>query len=317
MDGVGQLIALLHLRQIAAAMAGGVTWLLGLAAGPELAQRFALAIQLDMLARGTVYSLILIGGLFAVTYVLETVTGASRAAYAGRSFRQDVLYALFYQGGFYQVLLWSAVASAMESRLSFLKVELLASLPAPLHWLLYWIAVDFITYWWHRLLHSWGPLWAIHSVHHSQLEMSFISSYRLHPLEQLMQNIVMVVPLLIMGVPTSRWLPLMVVMALLEGLQHSALDWGYGRAYRVLVSPRFHALHHSSDARHHNRNFSKILSVWDFLFGTAVREDRRPETLGVEGMPVPRTLAAQLVAPFRLMGRRSPPDAMAAAQPRR
>jgi sterol desaturase/sphingolipid hydroxylase (fatty acid hydroxylase superfamily) len=306
MDEVRQLIALMHLREIAAAIASGITALVGFATSPEFANRFALAIELDMLARATIYTLVLIGGLFAVISLLEALTGAHRVAYAGRTFRQDVVYALFYQGGFYQVLMWSALANAMENGLSFLKWEFLAGLPAPLHWLLYWISVDFITYWWHRLLHSWGPLWAFHSVHHAQPEMNFISSYRLHPLEQLMQNMVMVAPLLIMGVPTFHWLPLMVVMALLEGVQHSALEWDYGRGYRVLVSPRFHALHHSSDPQHFNRNFSKILSIWDFLFGTAVREDRRPEKLGVEGMAVPRTIGAQLLAPFRLMGRRSP-----------
>jgi sterol desaturase/sphingolipid hydroxylase (fatty acid hydroxylase superfamily) len=231
-------------------------------------------------------------------------SAGAACTYAGRTFRQDVLYALFYQGGFYVLWLWSALGSAMESRLAFLKIDVLVGLPAPLHWFLYWLSVDFITYWWHRWLHRSKLLWDIHSVHHSQKEMSFISSYRLHPLEQLLQNIIMVAPLLVLGVPTAHWLPLMVLMALLEGVQHSALDWDYGRAYGLLVSPRFHALHHSSDRRHYNRNFSKILSVWDFLFGTAVREDHRPERLGVDGMAVPRTLLAQLAAPFQLMGDR-------------
>ena len=304
MEEVRQLIALFHLREMAEAAAAGITWMVGLATGPDLAIRFAQAIQLDQLARSTIYTLVLIGGLFAVIAPLERLTKAKRVAYAGRTFRQDVLYALFYQGGFYVLWLWSAIAGAMESRLAFLRIDVLVGLPAPVHWFLYWLSVDFLTYWWHRWLHRSKILWDIHSVHHSQTEMSFISSYRLHPLEQLLQNIIMVAPLLVLGVPTAHWLPLMVVMALLEGVQHSALDWDYGRGYRLLVSPRFHALHHSSDPRHHNRNFSKILSVWDFLFGTAVQDSRRPERLGVDGMPVPRTLLAQLVAPFHLMRER-------------
>jgi sterol desaturase/sphingolipid hydroxylase (fatty acid hydroxylase superfamily) len=301
-DSVGQFIAVLHLREIAASIAAGLTSLISLATGPEFANRLAAAVQLDMLARASVYTLVLIGGLFAMVSVLERATGARPVAYGGRNFRQDVLYALFYQGGFYNVLLWSALANAMQDRLAFLKFEILAGLPGPVHWVLYWLCVDFLTYWWHRWLHTSRFLWAIHSVHHTQREMSFISSYRMHPLEQLMQNIIMVVPLLVMGIPTFRWLPLVALMAVLEGVQHSALNWGYGRGYTLLVSPRFHALHHSDDPRHFNRNFSKILSVWDFAFGTGVRADARPERLGVEGLPVPRTMVGQLLAPFRIMG---------------
>jgi sterol desaturase/sphingolipid hydroxylase (fatty acid hydroxylase superfamily) len=114
-----------------------------------------------------------------------------------------------------------------------------------------------------------------------------------------MQNLIMVVPLLVMGVPTFSWLPLIVFRSMLEGLQHSAIDWDYGRCYTLFVSPRFHALHHSRDPGQYNGNYSKILSVWDFAFGTAVRAERRPEVLGVAGMPVPRTIGAQMLAPFR------------------
>src|SRR5438270_10041164 len=37
----------------------------------------------------------------------------------------------------------------------------------------------------------------------------------------------------------------------------------------VLVRPFYHRIHHSTDARHHNRNFCAVFPVWDKLFGTA------------------------------------------------
>jgi sterol desaturase/sphingolipid hydroxylase (fatty acid hydroxylase superfamily) len=303
MEEARQLIGLLHLREIAQALAAAIMWLVGLGLGPDTAHQFAQAIQLERLARSTIYAFVLIGGMFAVFWPLERLTNSKRVAYAGRIFRQDLFYALFYQGGFYALWIWAALASAMESRLGLVKFSILAGLPAPVHWVLYWLSVDFITYWWHRWLHASKWLWDIHSVHHTQPEMSFVTAFRAHPLEQLFQNIAMVIPLLILGVPTTHWLPLMVVMNLFFGAQHSALHWDFGRAYGIIVSPRFHALHHSSDPRHHNRNFGKILSIWDYLFGTAVW-DRYPERLGVDGMPAPQSLYAQLVAPFQLMAKR-------------
>ena len=267
---------------------------------PTTVTRLVEAIQLTAILRSSMQTFVLVGGLFVVFFVAEQLAGAGRSHYRTRVFARDVTYAFFYQGGAYVVLIWAGIANALGDRLEFLRIEALAGLPGPVHWVLYWIAVDFITYWWHRLLHSWGPLWALHSVHHSQADMSFISSYRLHPLEQLFQNLIMVVPLLVMGVPTFRWLPLYAVMMLLEAAQHSALPWGYGPLHRVLVSPLFHAVHHSSDPRHHNRNFAKILSCWDFLFGTGVQESARPSRFGVDGMPIPASLWQQLLAPFRL-----------------
>ena len=281
---------------------------------PTTVARLVDAIQLPAIVRSSMQTFVLVGGLFVVFFVAEQLAGAGRSHYRTRVFARDVTYAFFYQGGAYAVLIWAVIANALGDRLEFLRIEALASLPGPVHWVLYWVLVDFITYWWHRLLHSWGPLWALHSVHHSQTEMSFISSYRLHPLEQIFQNLIMVVPLLVMGVPTFRWLPLYAVMMLFEAAQHSALPWGYGSLHRVFVSPLFHSVHHSSDPKHHNRNFAKILSFWDFLFGTGIQESARPSRLGVDGMPIPASLWQQLVAPFRPPADRAamvaaPPDA--------
>jgi len=311
---VQRVSAAFRLRDLSAWLADGVTAMLGQVFPAETVTRFTVAIHLPELAHMTLATILMVGGLFAVIFSLEWLSGAKGTSYRSRTFAQDVLYALFYQGGVYTILIWAALANAMGSRLDFMKIEILAGLPGPLHWLLYWLVVDFCTYWWHRLLHTWEPLWAFHSIHHAQEEMSFISSYRLHPIEQIGQNLIMVVPLLVLGVPTFRWLPLYATMMILEAAQHSALDWTYARAYFVLVSPRFHSIHHSTEPRHHNRNFAKIFSMWDFMFGTGVYEAHRPERFGVEGMPVPRTIRDQLAAPFRMLFRRRP-RAIAAVTP--
>ena len=294
----------LGLPDLAAAITHGIETALAWVLPDATVQRFSEAIHLSTLVKSSLYTAILVGGLFIIFITLERLTRAKGSPYRSRIFAQDVVYAFFYQGGFYTITLWAAATNLLGSRLDFLKIQALAGLPGPAHWVIYWVVVDFITYWWHRWLHSSETLWAFHSVHHSQEEMSFISSYRLHPIEQLSQQLIMVVPLLIMGVPTFSWLPLYGVMVMLEAAQHSSLDWGYGKAYYLVVSPRFHAVHHSVDPRHHHRNFSKILSVWDFLFGTGLTVQERPRRFGVDGLPVPRSIFEQLLAPFRILLKR-------------
>lgn len=314
-DGLTHLSQIFRLRDISSAVAGGVTQALSFVLGPTTGERVAQAIGLRELTHATIGTVAWLGALLVLVFLLESLFGPKRSPYTSRTFVQDVLYTLFYQGGFYNALIWAAVANALDPRLSFFRVEVLAQLPPVAHILIYWVVVDFITYWWHRSLHTSKFLWAFHSVHHSQEEMSFLTAYRMHPIEQIGQNLIMVIPLLVMGVPPYRWVPLYVALNLLEGFQHTALTWGYGKAYFIFVSPRFHAVHHSADPRHFNSNYAKIFSLWDFLFGTGIYAKEFPERLGVDGLPVPRTIGQQLVAPFQILsgsGQQQPAAAPAA-----
>jgi len=71
-----------------------------------------------------------------------------------------------------------------------------------------------------------------------------------------------------------------------------------------VVSPVFHSIHHSVEPRHHNRNYSAMFSVWDYLFGTAAATATRPRVYGVEGLAMTESLLAQLFTPFRMLARK-------------
>jgi sterol desaturase/sphingolipid hydroxylase (fatty acid hydroxylase superfamily) len=313
-ESTARLLDSIRPSQLGAELSRGIVSLLDTILPVGSATGFADAVRLPELLAGVIKAGYLVSLLFAIFFVLEHFSKSDQSRYRSRVFRQDVAYAVFYHGGFYTILIWAGIANALEPRLAFLQINALAELPAAAHVAIYWLLGDFIHYWVHRLEHKWAPLWAIHSVHHVQEEMTFVSTFRMHPLEQLLNNLVMVVPLLIIGVPTQSWFLLVIGLQIFDGAQHSALDWTYGRAYYLLVSPRFHALHHSTDPRHYNGNYGKILSVWDFLFGTGVVAER-PARIGVEGLPVPRSLWAQLISPFRILLRRGAEPAPEAPEP--
>jgi sterol desaturase/sphingolipid hydroxylase (fatty acid hydroxylase superfamily) len=258
-------------------------------------------LHLGDLAHGTLRAALLLGGIFVAIYLFEAWRGADRTRYRSRHFGNDMAYFLFYQSGLYHLAFGAMLLSALREPLGFLRLEALAGLPAPAHWVIYWVLIDFCDYWLHRFKHHSRLLWAFHAVHHSQEQMTFVTSWRFHPVEQLIASIIMLAPLLVLGVPTVSWLPMVMVMNAFESVQHAQLDWTYGPFYRVLVSPVFHSIHHSTDRAHHDRNYAKIFSAWDFLFGTAVADEPRPLKTGISGMQIEETLAAQLLAPIRLL----------------
>jgi sterol desaturase/sphingolipid hydroxylase (fatty acid hydroxylase superfamily) len=106
---------------------------------------------------------------------------------------------------------------------------------------------------------------------------------------------------LLLGVPTQSWMPLGVFVTCISAVQHAQLDWRFGPLYRVLVSPRFHAYHHSVEPDHANANYGFLFSFWDYLFGTAVAEQPRPTRFGVDGLDMGERLTTHLVNPFRLL----------------
>jgi sterol desaturase/sphingolipid hydroxylase (fatty acid hydroxylase superfamily) len=67
---------------------------------------------------------------------------------------------------------------------------------------------------------------------------------------------------------------------------------------RIVVTPAFHAVHHSIDRVQHDSNFGTILSIWDRLLGTAMAAE--PLHFGVADLGDPRyqRLPGMLLTPF-------------------
>lgn len=266
-------------------------------------------------ARSSARALLVIGALFVVIWWLERRAGKDTGRYARSPFAHDLAYALFYSGGLYTTLFGALVADRLLPHLAPLKVGLLAALPVPLQAVAYWVIADFIAYWVHRTQHQVDALWAFHSVHHAPDSLTFASTYRNHPLEQLAVNTLLLAPFLVIGVPPALWLPIWMLQQFLEAVQHAELDWTYGPFYRVIVSPVYHRIHHAPERVRHDRNYAKIFPVWDVLFGTLSEEAAPPARYGVAGLVPPPTLAAQLAHPFRQLAARDAGGAAAAPPP--
>lgn len=263
-----------------------------------------LAAHLVQIAVNTARALLTIVLLFIPIWYFERRQGSDTSRYGRRSFAHDLAYTLFYDTGVFRVLGASLIWGAVQDQLGFMRIGLLGDLPILVVGVLYVLITDVIGYWSHRAEHSIPFLWQFHSVHHAPEEINFLTSARVHPLPRLMWGTIDVILLILLGVPPTMWFPLMLVQSFLIAVQHADLDWSYGRFYPILVSPVFHRMHHSTDRRDFDTNYSnKLFGIWDYLFGTANPSRTRPIALGVEGQPPEPTLMGQFWGPFRRIAR--------------
>jgi sterol desaturase/sphingolipid hydroxylase (fatty acid hydroxylase superfamily) len=145
--------------------------------------------------------------------------------------------------------------------------------------LAYLVILDFVLYWLHRAQHGLGFWWALHALHHSQREMTFWTDDRNHLLDMVLTDFVLAVVALAIGVAPGQFVAIVAVSRALESLAHANVRLSFGRVgERLLVSPRFHRVHHAIGLGHEGArlgcNFAVLFPVWDHLFGTAnpVRE---------------------------------------------
>ena len=140
-----------------------------------------------------------------------------------------------------------------------------------LTFVIYALILDFGEYWRHRLSHSFGWWWALHSLHHAQRQMTFWSDDRNHLIDELISFIWSAVLALLIGVPPLQFPILILVLRFLESLSHANARVSFGVVgERLLISPRFHRAHHGVlAAGQESCNYGAIFPVWDIMFGTA------------------------------------------------
>lgn len=158
---------------------------------------------------------------------------------------------------------------------------------------------DLLAYWSHRLFHGrW--LWPFHAVHHSSRSVDWLSSVRLHPVNDAASRLAQVVPLYWLGFNGAALAAFMPFLTFYALLLHANVSWSYGRLRYVIASPTFHRWHHTTEAEGLDKNFAGIFPFIDLAFGTFyMPANRQPQRFGIVNDPVPTGLLAQLRYPFR------------------
>lgn len=191
---------------------------------------------------------------------------------------------------------------------------LLGAVPdGPLYWLAAFLAHDLVRYVTHRLMHS-RLLWRFHALHHSDAEPDWSTAVRHHPLETIVSMPIYAAAFGALGIDPATAAVLATISGCWDLLVHAnvTLPRPVQRALgRVVVTPAFHAVHHSALRDEANSNYGGILMIWDRLFGTALPAEPAPRRYGLEHREASAdaNVAAMLLLPFRSAASPEPPTA--------
>jgi sterol desaturase/sphingolipid hydroxylase (fatty acid hydroxylase superfamily) len=154
------------------------------------------------------------------------------------------------------------------------------------------------------------PFWRIHSVHHSDENVTAVSSLLQHPLGVLLSGGIHLFFAVLLGLPLLVFI-IYGFFAVVHGVFTHADIRLPGRLdemlRKIIVTPDLHRTHHSIDMQEGNSNFGVVFTFWDRLFGTYVKQPKTGVPDLVMGLPSsesPRrfTPAGLFLHPFRRRG---------------
>ena len=163
--------------------------------------------------------------------------------------------------------------------------------------ILYFVFLDFINYWVHRVAHNVSFWWETHKIHHSAKEFTLITLWRNHPFYNIF--IAFFAGPLVIFTPYEIASTLLTVSLAHQLLIHSQLTWSFGWVGRwIFVSPVAHRIHHSDLPEHRDLNFAFSFIIWDRLFGSYYKGEMINKTIGlIDGQYADSTAIGLMLGP--------------------
>jgi sterol desaturase/sphingolipid hydroxylase (fatty acid hydroxylase superfamily) len=217
-----------------------------------------------------------------------------------KGFWTDLIWYTLMQGIILQILVFKYVGQFYDAH----SFHLISNLPLWLQCIILIVFMDFVDYWMHRLSHNWFPLWRTHEVHHSTVELNWLSGSRIHALEMVMVRVIGGALIAVMGVSEYALYVMSVADTFMGMFTHSNLKINLGPLKYIFNSPEMHRVHHLNKTKHQFSNFANKFAFWDWLFGTASLPG--PEVLkdaeyGI-GYHYPQNPFSQFIYMFRKKG---------------
>jgi sterol desaturase/sphingolipid hydroxylase (fatty acid hydroxylase superfamily) len=233
-------------------------------------------------------------GFVLVMFAVEQIRPAVRRPVLARGHVVDLCYLLAYALLVVPliVLLGAGFAGELARHAQWLVIPRLPGVPGWLFVVAGVLAIDFLDWLAHLGNHRVSSLWRLHAVHHSQEELSILTTFRAHPLVHV-SFLLTAVPILAISSNAVTPTVIFTVYACLGALPHANVPWTYGPAGRVLISPAYHRIHHQATGRL-DINLGTAFAIWDVLSRRAVfpAPGAAAGVTGLSGRPIPVEQAA-------------------------
>ncbi len=129
-----------------------------------------------------------------------------------------------------------------------------------------YFVITFVFYWWHRFRHDFNIFWlCFHQIHHSPQRIETVTSFYKHPLEILVNSIIIsLINYSLLGLTVEAGALVTILTGLAEFFYHMNIATARWIGY-FFQRPEMHRIHHQKNK--HYSNFSD-LPLWDILFRT-------------------------------------------------
>jgi sterol desaturase/sphingolipid hydroxylase (fatty acid hydroxylase superfamily) len=250
-------------------------------------------------------------GFVLVVFLIEQARPAERRRLLARGHVVDMCYLLAYAVVVVPlvVLIGSGFSGELARHAPWLVMPRIPGVPGWCFVALAVLAIDFVDWLAHLGNHRINSLWRLHAVHHSQEELSILTTFRAHPLVHV-SFLISAIPILAISSNATTPAVVLTVYACLGALPHANVRWTYGRVGKVLISPAYHRIHHHATGRI-DINLGTVFAIWDALSRRAVFPAAATAAgrTGLSGRPVPveqgpgrpgvaRTFLTQWAEPF-------------------
>ncbi len=158
--------------------------------------------------------------------------------------------------------------------------EQIQSLPIVIQIILGAIILDFATYWRHRFTHYY--MWSYHSMHHSAKQISWITGFRLHPVDLLAAMLFTSFILYFLGFSGVGFWGAIIINRLMNYITHMNCNLKFNKPLRyIIASPHYHRWHHATKKEAYNTNFCGSFPFLDLLFGSYYHPEELPDKYGL------------------------------------
>ncbi len=140
----------------------------------------------------------------------------------------------------------------------------------------------------HYVQHVIKPLWMFHLIHHTDNHVDTTTANRHHPGESIIRFVFTTLGVFLIGAPVGIIMLYQSLSVVLSQFNHANISLPTkldNIISLVIVSPNMHKVHHHYVLPYTDTNYGNIFSIWDRLFGTFSKIEKKDLVYGVDTYP--------------------------------